>query len=965
MNSDFVTPRPKPAEALQIRRSYHNPSRTPATVGQSAKARTTPGSIRTATSAVSFSDATSKSKPLVICSALESKSNEVGLASFEVHSLTLTVYQFLDSPTRWNAVTVLNVADPSEIVLPSSVQGDASSKIWNSVQEAYPKSQIKSMPRKMFDSSVGYAILRDRVLAEDRNVVDVDLENRFLALSAACAVLRYAETCRNVVLLPKTIRFSFRSLDSFMVIDAPTSRSLELVQNMSDGSDRNTLFAVLNRSKTPMGARLIRTTILQPLRETGAIRGRLKAVAELVNRDDVHLRVQEALRSIPDFGFLCGQLAASAASAPKRWQHSDAMVSSNLNPFRSHLQNIISAIMQVHKGLRTLPDIADELSCCSDSPLLRSIGEMCNDDTLATLRANLDTILEEDVSLVGGKQSFGKGSLATQVSQIFAVKQGINPLLDIARQQYSDITEEILSLGDKYRVEYNIPSLKLSFSTQRGYFLQLSFSSRGKSAGNQREKRPRDASFSSASLSAAASSSTLGSPRGDDVDTDDDTVSSSYAASSSSSRISMSTLPNRSSIPGLSRNVFLQQVIHSNRMECTTEEVMSLNERLREILSEIIIITCSVLEETASDVRSKIPKLFELGDGLALLDMIASFAEVAKVSDMYSCPEMVDEIEAPLGLVRGRHPILDKLASGTVPNDTLMTFQQPLQLVVGANMAGKSVYVKQTALLVIMAHIGSFVPAAVASMRVFDRIFVRAGADDDILSNASTFMVEMREVANIMHAATSHSLVIMDELGRGTSHADGESIAWSVCEHLMSMNAFTLFVTHYAKIRQLAAVYSECKLLHLHTESIAEGSVSRLQHSYRVSDTGECAEDYGIQLAQHCGYPPAIVEVAKEFRRDLKQKGDKDQMHTMTMIETFKREAEERKHVHETGNVDFSRWSAAEIRSCLEEIQRAKHSNDIVHLQRILEESAKPRPRATFMEGSSIVDALTENPSQE
>jgi DNA mismatch repair protein MutS len=266
-------------------------------------------------------------------------------------------------------------------------------------------------------------------------------------------------------------------------------------------------------------------------------------------------------------------------------------------------------------------------------------------------------------------------------------------------------------------------------------------------------------------------------------------------------------------------------------------------------------------------VIARVAEIQETAGALAQLDVLAAFAEVARMHG-YNRPEVGEA-----GVIRirdGRHPILEQSLTEErfVPNDTdLDGATQGIMLITGPNMAGKSTYIRQVALLVLMAHIGSFVPAAEARIDLVDRIFTRIGASDDLSRGQSTFMVEMSETANILNNATPRSLIILDEIGRGTSTFDGLSLAWSIVEHLHNqVGAKTLFATHYHELTELAG-----RLARLRNFNVAVREWRDQVVFLRKILAGGTDKSYGIQVARLAGVPKAVIDRAKVILRNLEE----------------------------------------------------------------------------------------------
>jgi len=266
-------------------------------------------------------------------------------------------------------------------------------------------------------------------------------------------------------------------------------------------------------------------------------------------------------------------------------------------------------------------------------------------------------------------------------------------------------------------------------------------------------------------------------------------------------------------------------------------------------------------------VLAQLPRLQQTAGTLADLDVLAAFAETARLYD-YCRPEIGDE--GILEIREGRHPVLEQALAEErfVPNDARLDHAgQQLMLITGPNMAGKSTFIRQVALITLMAHTGSFVPAAAARIDLVDRIFTRIGASDDLARGQSTFMVEMSETANILNNATARSLIILDEIGRGTSTFDGLSLAWSIVEHLHNaVGARALFATHYHELTELAA-----RLPRVRNFNVAVREWNEQIVFLRKIVEGATDKSYGIQVARLAGVPREVIDRAKEILSNLEQ----------------------------------------------------------------------------------------------
>ncbi len=269
-------------------------------------------------------------------------------------------------------------------------------------------------------------------------------------------------------------------------------------------------------------------------------------------------------------------------------------------------------------------------------------------------------------------------------------------------------------------------------------------------------------------------------------------------------------------------------------------------------------------EQLLEELAAHVPTLQTLARGLAELDLVATFAERAVTLDLRA-PVFTDQ--PVIEIEGGRHPVVEQQVEAFIANDTRLHPGRRLLLITGPNMGGKSTYMRQVALIALLAHCGAFVPARRAQLGPIDRIFTRIGAADDLAGGRSTFMVEMTESANILHHATEQSLVLMDEIGRGTSTFDGLALAWAIARQLLDRNrAFTLFATHYFQLTQLVEEYRQAANVHLdaieHKDSIV------FLHSV---EEGPASQSYGIQVAQLAGIPGAVIRSARRYLSKLEE----------------------------------------------------------------------------------------------
>ncbi|XP_023683988.2 mutS protein homolog 4 isoform X1 [Paramormyrops kingsleyae] len=314
---------------------------------------------------------------------------------------------------------------------------------------------------------------------------------------------------------------------------------------------------------------------------------------------------------------------------------------------------------------------------------------------------------------------------------------------------------------------------------------------------------------------------------------------------------------------------FIKVTKHRNNYSFTTADLIKMNDHCEEALREIFHMSYVVVCQLLSAVHEHVHCLYKLSDAVSMLDMLLSLANVCTVSD-YVRPEFTDT----LAIKQGRHPILERI-SGQQPvsNNSYISEGTNFVIITGPNMSGKSTYLKQVALCQIMAQIGSFVPAEYASFRIADQVFTRIGVDDDFETNSSTFMVEMKEISYIIHNVSDRSLVIIDELGRGTSAEEGVGICHSVCEYLLNCKAFTLFATHFLELCHLETLYPNVENQHMEVQHTRSSSSDAETVIYTYTLSRGCSEErnYGLRAAEITALPLSVIQEARQVASRVSQ----------------------------------------------------------------------------------------------
>ena len=304
------------------------------------------------------------------------------------------------------------------------------------------------------------------------------------------------------------------------------------------------------------------------------------------------------------------------------------------------------------------------------------------------------------------------------------------------------------------------------------------------------------------------------------------------------------------------------------KVECQTLELVKLNQKIADAHNEVILMSDGSIQNLINGVRAEIQPLFKISECIALLDMMSGFAQLVTMHD-YVRPDLTEAI----AIKAGRHPIKERIQSERyIPNDVYATPQNRLQVITGCNMSGKSTYIRSVALMAVMAQIGCFVPAQFASFPLTHQLFARVSTDDSSEAKVSTFAAEMREMAFILRNIEPRSLVVVDELGRGTSTADGLAVGLAIAEALLDSRAYVWFVTHFRELPRILEQRSG--VVNLHLEVNIPDDASGMRMLYKITDGYERNKHYGLVLAKVVELPSDVVERATEVSRDLHERND-------------------------------------------------------------------------------------------
>lgn len=571
------------------------------------------------------------------------------------------------------------------------------------------------------------------------------------ALGAAGALLRYLRDVQPSG-LPHLARPVVERPGGVMPLDEMTRRNLELVESLRGGEETaGTLLSVLDRTQTPMGARLLRQWILAPLTDVGVITARLDAVDSLHADGTARAALRDALDGVRDVERLAGKAAAQRATPRELRALGDSL---------ARLPGVLTALRRTRCG-----------------GALASVAERWDD--AGVLAARIRATLVERPPL-----SFGDGE---------TIAPSIDAELDDLRAVATGGKDAIAALQAQERERTGISSLKVGYNRVFGYFIEITNAHR-------------------------------------------DSVPADYQR--------------RQTLTGAERYV-------TPALKEFEEKVLGATERIEAIERR-------VFEALRAEAGQAVAQLQAIAARVATLDVLASLADVA-AREGYVRP-VVDE-EAVLEIVGGRHPVVERMMPRDqfIPNDVALAPDARMIILTGPNMAGKSTILRQVGLLVLMTQMGSFVAAASARVGVCDRVFTRVGASDNLVRGQSTFMVEMAETSAILHSATARSLVLLDEIGRGTATWDGLSIAWAVSEHLHErVRCKTIFATHYHELTQLADEFVSVRNYNVAVEEAGE----RILFLHRLKPGG-ADRSYGIEVGRLAGLPSAVIARARALLKVL------------------------------------------------------------------------------------------------
>ncbi|MEK8090394.1 DNA mismatch repair protein MutS [Thermithiobacillus plumbiphilus] len=624
---------------------------------------------------------------------------------------------------------------PAEIVL---AQDQTCPEIW--------RERVRFLEPWRFDAASSRRYLEAQF--GEQALAGFGCEHLTLALQAAGALLAYAqEHLRGP--LPHVQRLLPERPDNYIFLDGASRRNLEITRNLR-GEEQHTLLAVLDSTCTPMGARMLRRWLDQPIRDRDVILVRQDAVAVLLDGNGIPA-FRASLRPLPDLERLLTRIALKSAG-PRE-------------------------LAQLREALLLLPEIRDQaggLAAQRWQTLAGGIGDFSGTARL------LEGAINDNPPVTARDGGF--------------IREGFDAELDELRALTRDSSTFLLELEAREKARTGIHNLKVEYNRVHGFYIEISRAANAE-------------------------------------------IPADYVR--------------RQTLKGAERYL--------------TPELKTFEDKALSAQSRALAREKALLQEVLEALGPIIPALQASAQALAEMDVLACFAERADVLD-YSRPLLCEE--AVIQIEGGRHPVVESsIDTPFIRNDLDLHEKRRMLLITGPNMGGKSTFMRQIALIVLLAHTGSFVPATRAHIGPVDQIFTRVGSSDDLAAGRSTFMVEMTETANILNNATEQSLVIMDEVGRGTSTFDGLSIAWAAAEHLArEIRAFTLFATHYFELTELADTLPGVANVHLSATEHGQDVV--FLHSVRE---GPASQSYGLAVARLAGVPAMVLTRAREKLQALEQ----------------------------------------------------------------------------------------------
>lgn len=673
-----------------------------------------------------------------------SDSKKIGLCFCDISTGELYATEISGSDSVNSLTSQLASYNPREILIGGDIVKIKS-------LPAFIKSKLSAGVEMLRDESFDNKLCTDTVNLQFGKEMQCIADSQVL-INAIGALINYLkETQKNG--LERINKIELYSDKQYMNLDYNTQRNLELTATMLNKEKRGSLLWVLDKTKTAMGKRLIRSWLEHPLLNVSAINNRQSAVEELVNNNMLRLDIMDALSGIFDIERLMTRIVYGSANGRE-------------------LRSLAAA-------LQKLPQLSELVADCSAKYLKKVYKEI---DLLEDIYNLIDSAIVEEPPF-----SVREGGM---------IKKGYNPDLDILLTDMNDSKGILARIEAEQREKTGIPKLRVGYNKVFGYYIE---------------------------------------------------VTNSY----------------KDLVP----ETYIRKQTLTNCERYITQDLKDIEGRILGAKDRSVAMEYTLFDNVRKTVANNLERIQRTAKAIAVLDVLVSLANVA-ADNRYVRPDV--NLSTVIRLKDSRHPVVEALLTDTpfVPNDVYLdSAGERVAIITGPNMAGKSTYMRQVALIVLMAQMGSFVPASSATIGVVDSIFTRVGASDDLASGQSTFMVEMSEVANIVKSATSKSLLILDEIGRGTSTFDGMSIARAVLEYCADrkkLGAKTLFATHYHELTVMQDLLDGVK-----NYSIAVKKRGDDITFLRRIIPGGADDSFGIEVAKLAGLPNSIINRAKEILKEL------------------------------------------------------------------------------------------------
>ena len=751
-----------------------------------------------------------------IVACIPNRAKEVGFAKCNLQTMKIVLTQFLDDSAYSGSLHQLSMPSIAEVIFPATI---AQTSLIATLRANLANVTFCAIARRFFSDVDGNCILQGNA-----HITRVDVQGKYLCLAALTALIRYVSDVQRIILSPAAMRIEYHSREEYLEMSGGTVRALQLVSTSCAESSpfqsahhhkrrlppksrplkrssltENTQTAFrhissLQRQAQPylsdfidftctiMGKRFLLASIVQPLSNLQTIALRQEAVGHFLQNPVTLAALSDALVGMIDVE----RLIAFFVAVPKKV---------DLRNAAKKLSNILclyDALFQI----RDIRSILGQFFPNSGIILFDAIKAACSSEVLDGAIDSLAQFLDENWDASENSIGATERGSAAHLQHSFAIKQGINSILDTSRGQYREVVDRLVKETARLQETYAIPSLRLTYTSPRGYILALDAS-----AAN---RAPTD--------------------------------------------------------------IFLQRNTTGKRMQCTTREIANWNTQCTDLVSEILRATNGIADDIITNMQNHLPPLYRAIDAITLLDFLLSLATAARSwGTQYTQPKVIQS--GGMSLENAQSPIVwaenSSQWSAVQPNSCALNSAESLIVLSGPNMSGKTSYLQLVGQMCVLTHIGSMVPATSCRVPMIDRICTRMGFDDNIAHDASSFAVEMIDIAHILCHASSKSLVLIDEVGRSTHHSDAAAISLAIMDRLLEESIPTVFVTHQFELHALQAKHANMKIKHF----AVTAEKGRLQFLNKLVDGESDATHYGIELAGYLEFPRDIVLAAKALLR--------------------------------------------------------------------------------------------------